>query len=117
MKTIVLTGNPISTNQIYRNTCRGGFSTTYMSEAGKVRKEEYIWSARSQWKAKPLEGDVRIKVVLYFGDKKRRDWDNFHKLSMDAFTGIVWLDDSQVIEAHVVKEYSKTEPRIEITIL
>lgn len=35
---------------------------------------------------------------------------------LDALTGIVWLDDSQIVEAHVFKGYDKANPRIEISI-
>jgi Holliday junction resolvase RusA-like endonuclease len=35
---------------------------------------------------------------------------------MDALTGIVWLDDSQIQTAHVSKYYDKDNPRIELTI-
>jgi len=35
---------------------------------------------------------------------------------MDALTGIVWEDDSQIVEALVKKRYDKENPRIEIVI-
>jgi Holliday junction resolvase RusA-like endonuclease len=76
--------------------CRWGYSTTYMTAQGKALKEHYQWEARSQWKGKPLEGDVEPEIALYFGTKRKADWDNFHKLSGDALTGIVYHDDSQV---------------------
>lgn len=47
---------------------------------------------------------------------RKSDWDNFHKLSMDALTGIVWADDSQIVEANVRKEYDPKKPRIEIVV-
>lgn len=55
-----------------------------------------------------------MTIVLYFGAKRKADWDNFHKLSMDALTGIVYLDDSQVVKATVTKRYDKQRLRIEI---
>ncbi len=54
-------------------------------------KEQYYWEASAQWKGKPLEGDAEIDIALYFGTKRKTDWDNFHKLSMDALTGIVCM--------------------------
>jgi Holliday junction resolvase RusA-like endonuclease len=44
--------------------------------------------ARAQWRKKPLKGEVRMHVTLYFGTKRRADWDNFHKLSCDALPHI-----------------------------
>lgn len=113
---IILKGEPLSTGSIYRATCRGKFPTTYMTTTGKALKESYGWQAKSQWKDKPLSGELEIAIKLYFGTKRKADWDNFHKLSMDALTGIVWVDDSQIQKATVEKFYDKQKPRIEITI-
>jgi Holliday junction resolvase RusA-like endonuclease len=94
--TIVLTGEPKSTQHIYRYACRGNFPAHYMTAEGKALKEQYQWEARAQWKGKPLEGDIDVSISLYFGTKRRADLDNFNKLSLDALTGIVYLDDSQI---------------------
>jgi Holliday junction resolvase RusA-like endonuclease len=91
VNTIVLSGEPKSTQHIYRNTCRGGFSTTYMIPEGKTLKEQYQWAARAQWKGKPLEGNIAVSITLCFGTKRRADLDNFNKLSLDALTGIAYL--------------------------
>lgn len=86
-----------------------------MSGEGKTLKESYQWQAKSQCK-KILTEDLEIWIKIYFGTKRRCDWDNFHKLSMDSLTGIVWEDDSQIQIAHVEKNYCKENPRIEIII-
>jgi Holliday junction resolvase RusA-like endonuclease len=52
-----------------------------MTAEGKALKEQYQWEARSQWKGKPLEGDIEVSITLYFGTKRRADLDNFNKLS------------------------------------
>ncbi len=42
------------------------------------------------------------------------DWDNYGKIT-DAFKGIVWTDDSQVVDGRVIKRYSATPAlRIEV---
>jgi Holliday junction resolvase RusA-like endonuclease len=66
-----------------------------MTPEGKALKEQYQWEAKSQWKGKPLEGDVELEIALYFGTKRKADWDNFHKLSCDALSGTVYGDDIQ----------------------
>lgn len=109
---IVLTGNPLSTQNAYLQHGK----IRFMKKEAKERKEQYQWEARSQWKGFPLKTELGIRIRLYFGDKRRRDWDNFHKLSMDALTGIVWEDDSQIREAHITLHYDKQKPRIEIEI-
>lgn len=114
---ITLLGEPKSTSHVYKMTCRGRFATMYMDQMGKALKEDYKWQVKSQFKKKPLKGSLEIWIILYFGTKRRCDWDNFHKLSMDALTGMVWEDDEQILEAHVSKRYDKGKPRIEIEII
>lgn len=113
---IILQGEPKSTNNIYKIVCRGKFGTYYMSKEGKDLKESYQWQVKSQYRGKPLDGSLEVEIKLYFGTKRRSDWDNFHKLSMDALTGIVWVDDSQIQKATVEKFFDKANPRIEIII-
>ena len=111
--TITLTGEPRSTNNIYRH----GRGISYMTKEGKALKTSYQWEAKAQWRGKPRSDELEVWITLFFGTKRKSDWDNFHKLSMDALTGIVWEDDSQIIYAHVEKQYDKRNPRIEIEIV
>ena len=114
---ITLLGKPRSTNGIYKNAVIKGFVHRYMSNEGKALKESYQWQAKQQYKGKLIEGNIEVFIILYFGDKRKNDWDNFHKLSIDALTGIVWRDDSQIIKATVLKLYDKDKPRINIDII
>src|ERR1043166_5857319 len=84
---------------------------------GRALKEQYQLEARVQWRQKPLEGDVELSIALFFGTKRKGDWDNYHKLSCDALSGIVYHDDSQITRALVTKHYDKAWPRIEESIL
>lgn len=112
MKTLVLEGVPQSTNHLYKPTARG----IYLTQDGKDLKDDYIYQALSQWTRPPLEGPLEVTVKLCFSDKRRRDWDNWHKLSMDALSGIAYEDDSQIEVAHVFKVIDRERPRIEITL-
>jgi Holliday junction resolvase RusA-like endonuclease len=49
-----------------------------MTDQGRALKEQYQWEAKTQWCDSPLKGEVRMHVTLYFGTKRRADWDNFH---------------------------------------
>lgn len=109
---ITLFGNPMSTGSIYRFHSKGG----YITKKGRELKESYQLLARQQWREEPLQGDLGVKIWLWFGDKRRRDFDNFHKLSIDALNGIVWEDDSQIKEAVILLCYDKENPRIEIEV-
>lgn len=111
---ITLTGEPKSTQTIYRYACRGSFPTMYMTKVGKDIKEQYSLEAKSQWKKEPIKGDIKMWVTLYFGTKRVHDIDNFSKLLLDSLTGIVYEDDVQIQELHIKKEFDKSNPRIEL---
>jgi len=87
-----------------------------MTPKARALKEDYKWQARQQYKGIPLTENLSVDIKLYFGTKRKYDWDNFHKLSMDALTGIIWEDDSQIQRATVEKFYDKENPRIELVI-
>ncbi|MCU9611864.1 hypothetical protein OEK97_28570, partial [Escherichia coli] len=73
---IILKGNPLSTGSIYKIVCRGRFGAYYVSKAGKDLKLDYQSQVRKQYKGKPLIGDLEIDIKLFFGTKRKCDWDN-----------------------------------------
>lgn len=113
---LTLLGEPKSTQHIYRMTCRGKYASVYMSKEGKELKESYQWQIKNQYKGKPLSGSLKIDVKLFFGTKRKNDIDNFSKILLDSFTGFIWIDDSQIMEAHYEKNYDKNHGRIEVII-
>jgi Holliday junction resolvase RusA-like endonuclease len=113
---LVLSGDPKSTQHIYGLACRGRFPQRFMTPEGKALKEQYQWEAKSQWKGKPLSGPVAADITLYFGTKRAADWDNFHKLSCDALSGIAYEDDKQIKRVVVTVAYDRQNPRIEVTL-
>jgi crossover junction endodeoxyribonuclease RusA len=113
---ITLKGEPKSTQHIYWNTCRGGLATTYMTAEDKAIKEAYQWEGKSQWKNAITADAVAVSVRFYFATKRKRDLDNQNKLVLDALTGIVYVDDSQVDELHLYRHYDKENPRIEVQV-
>ncbi len=115
-QTIVLSGEPKSTQHLYGLTCRGRFPTRYMTPAGKALKTAYQWEAKAQWKGEPLQGDIEVSITLYLGTKRRADLDNFNKLSLDALTGVAYEDDSQIAALHLRRVYDKNRPRLELAI-
>jgi Holliday junction resolvase RusA-like endonuclease len=113
---ITLTGEPKSTQHIYGLVCSGRFPRRYMTDQGRALKERYQREAKAQWRDKPLKGEVRMHVTLYFGTKRRADWDNFHKLSCDALNGIAYEDDSQIRQVTVALADDQQKPRIKIAV-
>lgn len=114
--TITLTGEPRSTSHIYQHTCRGRFAQVYMTSAGKALKEDYQWQIRSQHHGAPLAGALRVSATFYFGTRRKQDIDNFNKLALDACSGLLWEDDSQIVELTLRKAYDPQAPRIELIV-
>ena len=93
------------------------------------------WRAKEIWKGRaPLEGPVglvvtavipipkswaRAKKVLALAHQIRPtgkpDWDNIGKMT-DALKGLVWNDDSQVVDGRVLKYYGDI-PFLQVEIL
>lgn len=113
---IILKGKPRSTGTLYKTMCRGNFPMTYLITKGKELKEDYQWQAKSQWRSEPLKCPLSVTIDIYHDNLRKQDWDNFHKLSMDALTGICYEDDSQIKKATVTTYYDHDNPRIEIEI-
>jgi Holliday junction resolvase RusA-like endonuclease len=88
-----------------------------MTKKGTALKLDYQWQCKEQYKSLPILCDVKLTVELYFGDKKIRDIDNYNKIVLDACTGILWDDDSQIQEITIKKFYDKKNPRIELVVL
>ena len=62
---------------------------------------------------KAQKNAIRCKFLL---PTKKPDADNIGKVVMDALNGIAYEDDKQVVDLHVVKEYSENKTGLEITI-
>ena len=113
---ITLKGEPKSTNNIYRSTCRGKFATVYMSTAGKELKESYVKQAKEQYEGSPTGAKVKVDIKLYFKADRKHDIDNFNKLILDSLTKIIWKDDVQIKQLSLSKDMDRENPRAEIEI-
>ena len=109
---ITLEGRPISTQHLYLKN----HHWVFMSNKGRALKQSYIEQIRSQYKWEVIYKNVSIAIDLFFQDKRPRDWDNWHKISMDALEWIVLYNDRQIQKALVRKHIDKDNPRIEIYI-
>lgn len=60
----------------------------------------------------------KAKVTLFFllKDRRRRDLDNLSKAVLDALNGIAWVDDTQVVDLHIVKAITRESPGVWIEI-
>lgn len=113
---LTLKGSPRTTNTLYATMCRGNFPSRYMTSEGKALKEDYQWQAKSQYRKKPMKGELEVWTTLYLKTKRKADIDNFNKIYFDSLSGIVWEDDSQIVEHHISKRYDAKNPRIEVEV-
>lgn len=91
----------------------------------KTFKEVIAWHAKTaalrQGLRDPATGPISISLIFRMGRNgkdvyhtKRPDIDNLAKAVKDALKGIVYADDSQIVEAHLYKQYGGPEIKIEI---
>jgi len=119
-----------------RFSSRGGFVKTY-TPAKTADWEAVVRQAAQQamGSSDPIDGPVALSLRFYLPipaswSKKRTeaanlgrehhvkkpDVDNFAKAVMDACNGVLFVDDSQVMNLHVSKHYSKW-PRVAVTLM
>ena len=103
---------PVSVNQAYPSSKSG---RRYLSLEGKTYKNLIGWMAK-------MEGGEVIttpcKMVYTFGftDKRRRDVDDYVKLTQDALSGVWFEDDCQITE-FTAKKVQSDEYFVEIEMI
>lgn len=102
MKLKVMT-KPVSVNQAYPTGFNG---RRFLSKEGKEYKELLGWAAR-EFKGDPSKAFMKVKYTFGFKDKRRRDIDDYIKLTQDALSGIWFEDDCQIVAISATKEYSE----------
>lgn len=126
-------GEPVAQGRP-RATTRNGFVQLYDPEKSRDYKDYVRLAAAKHAPPKLLEGPLAVMVIAYrsipksFSKKKaaaaesgvlypttKPDADNYLKGVKDALKGIMWVDDSQVVDVYTRKRYS-FRPRIEVKI-
>lgn len=96
--------------------CRGYTGMMYLTKEGATTKRQYQVEMLKQRKKKKYTEFIDVKIDIYFGDKRRRDVDNYNKLVLDAGNDILWEDDVLIKRLTIEKFYDKAKPRVEIFI-
>lgn len=112
-------GEPVSKARPRVVTSRKGKSSTYTPRKTIVAERAIGWELVSQnlGIAVDARSDIRVDVNFFSKSNRRRDIDNLIKLVLDALIGIVYKDDSQVVEIHAVMARGSSEqPRTDIVI-
>lgn len=100
---------PPTTNHMY------GYNNTrrFLTHESKSWKKEAMWIYKTSFKTDVISEPVRVIANFYL--KRDRDVDNL-KLLLDSLQDIVIVNDSQVVEMHIMKHKDKIEPRVELVI-
>lgn len=106
---------PVSVNSCYSNGKNG---RRFMTATGKAFKEAVAYATThgmrvGGWEDCDPDGKY-IVTITYFFPSNRNDIDGSNKLVLDAMQGIVYNNDSQVVELHCYKNKDKDNPRIRI---
>lgn len=103
---------PPSTNRLYGRMA----GRIYVRADARSAKDDIGWEARTQFRYKPFSADLIVEMKVFWPDRRRRDIDNGTKAFLDALTGVLWLDDSQIIKLTLYKMLDKQNPRVELEI-
>lgn len=97
---IHIEGEPVPKQSFRYTKNGGGFTDPRMKR----------WQTLVGYKAKeamqgrePLSGDASVRMIFTLSNRRRVDLDNLSKGTMDGLRGIVFGDDSQVVNLHIVK--------------
>lgn len=132
--TITITGHPVPKGRP-RFAMRGGRPRTYTDAKTSRWESDARLEARARLGARrPLTGPLRLEVGIHltipasWPDWKRNaalrgnirptgkpDLDNVLKATKDAMNGILWLDDSQVVDITARKHYTDA-PRVTLIV-
>lgn len=115
---------------------RGNFVTTFTPEKTLNFEGRVGYAGSDAMRGRePVDGplvlslDVRLPIPASWSKKKqeeaasgrlrpcgRPDVDNFAKAVLDGLNGVVWRDDSQVVELRASKHYS-VSPRVDVLVM
>lgn len=104
---------PVGVNHAYSDNRNG---RRFLTSIGREYKEAIGWAARENNPQGILFKKPSVHIIYTYPDHRRRDIDSGIKLTLDALNGVLWDDDSQVVELHVLKRFARNRPSISITV-
>ena len=98
------------------NTYKRGKNSFYKSAEAKAWETQAGWELKKQWRRKPLEGHIHLRVAWFF--KRERDISSGLKILEDLLQKqSVYLNDSQIYQEYTEKFFDKENPRVEIEVV
>jgi crossover junction endodeoxyribonuclease RusA len=101
---------PPGTNNLYATIGR----RRVLSREGRDYKATCVLLALAAG-CRPVVGPVGLEVTVY-RPRRAGDLDGRLKVLLDAMTGVVWVDDRQVVELHAYRKDDKARPRAEVRV-
>lgn len=103
---------PPSANRMYRSQIIRGRPTSIKSEVyrgyeGICGKEVMAQAAREV----VPEGLLSFSAWMFWGDRRRRDTDNYIKVLQDVVSRTLGFDDFRISEVHVFRRHDKDNAR------
>jgi crossover junction endodeoxyribonuclease RusA len=102
---------PPSLNKMYRAVN----NRFLISAVGRQYKQTVATECLGK-KLQPLDGDL-VVTIRAFRPAKRGDLDNIQKVLFDSLQGILYHNDSQLVEIHAHRDDDKDNPRVEIEVV
>lgn len=96
-------GVPPSDNLVYRTGNSRNRFALYLSDKGSQWKQLVSFYAMSSG-LKPTAEPVALKIEIYFPDRRKRDVQNYLKLTCDALQGHLYFDDCQISKLTLEKK-------------
>jgi len=102
---------PPSANRLWSNGANGRkYKTTeYLSFESKAQLEI------AGFIDKTLSGDLSVTLRIY-RPRRTGDLDNRVKATLDVMQGMIYNDDSQIVELHLYRLDDKLNPRVEVNV-
>lgn len=102
--TILVDGEPVPK----QSTRFDGGGHAHTAPRVKAWQDEVALRAKEAMRGRePITGPVSVRAVFVLSNRRRVDIDNLSKNVLDSLKGIVFEDDTQVVNAHLVKKVKK----------
>jgi Holliday junction resolvase RusA-like endonuclease len=99
----------------------GGHS--YTPQKTRAAEQELLLLSRRYAPRTPFDAPLRVRLEFKISRPKkparefpRADIDNYVKLVFDAYNGVFWNDDTQIVKVLATKEYTREAPCIIVEI-
>jgi crossover junction endodeoxyribonuclease RusA len=103
---------PPSSNRYWRTVISGNRALTFVSDEAKQYKRFVKDIAGLDT---PIYSEISVTVKI-FRPQRSGDLDNRLKVLFDALQGVVYANDSQIVEIHAFRFEDRPRPRVEVEV-